>query len=524
MSEPIRPVVLLVLDGWGIAPPSRGNAITLARIPVFNRLITTYPTFVLQAGGEAVGLPWGEMGNSEVGHLSLGSGKILYQDLPRINRSIADKSFFNNSMLVSACSWVKDKNTKLHLVGLVSPGGVHSYSEHLYALIELAKEQGVKEVYVHCILDGRDTPFNSGLGFVEDLQKFIDKIGLGKIASVAGRFYAMDRDNHWERIQAYYQALTKGEGNKFNSATEAINDSYQKKVYDEEMPPSVIVNNGEPLATIKQGDSVVFFNFRSDRARQLTQSFVLPKFQRFEREYLIDVFFVTMTEYEKGLTTNIAFPPQTVDHPLARVISEANLKQFHIAETEKYAHVTYFFNGGREKAFPGEDHVLIPSPVVPSYDQKPAMSAREITKRLSQEIREQNYNFYVVNYANADMVGHTGNLPATVKAVEFLDEMLGEVVAAVLEVNGILLITADHGNAEGLINLQTGTIDKEHSASPVPLIIVANDLEHKAAASSPITEDLSQIKSSGLLTDVAPTVLHLLGLNKPSDMTGISLL
>ncbi len=524
MASATKPVVLVILDGWGIAPPSRGNAITLARTPVFNKLIGTYPTFVLQAGGEAVGLPWGEMGNSEVGHLSLGAGKIIYQDLPRINKAIADKSFFNNSMLVSACSWSKDKNSKLHLMGLVSPGGVHSYIEHLHALLELAKEQGVEDVYIHCILDGRDTPFNSGAGFLEDLEKVMTKVGVGKVATVAGRYYAMDRDNHWDRTELYYRALTKGDGKKYSSASEAVADYYGQKIYDEEIPPTVITTGTEPTAIIKQGDAVIFFNFRSDRARQLTQCFVLPKFQRFEREFLIDVFFVTMTEYEKGLVGNVAFPPQLVERPLAKIISDAGLKQLHIAETEKYAHVTYFFNGGREKAYPGEEHVLIPSPVVPSYDQKPAMAGREITKKLTQEIRAQSYNFFVANYANVDMVAHTGNLPASIKAVEFTDQFLGEIVAAILEVNGTLLITADHGNGEGLINMQTGTMDKEHSANPVPLIIVSNELEHKAAASSPITDDLSQMKSSGLLTDVAPTVLHLLEIPKPPDMTGISLL
>ncbi len=524
MTEKVPTVVLLILDGWGIAPPSRGNAITLARTPVFKKLISTYPTFSLQAAGEAAGLPWGEMGNSEVGHLTLGAGKILFQDLPRINKAISDKSFFNNQAFIKACNQVKEKNSQLHLIGLVSPGGVHSYSEHLYALLELAKEQKVIKVYIHAILDGRDTPFNSGLGFVEDLENTINKLGLGKIATISGRYYAMDRDNHWDRIEKYYQVLTQGEGNKNIKSALAIKDYYEQKIYDEEIPPTVITSDGKPTAKILSDDSVIFFNFRSDRARQLTQSLVIKKFDKFKREYLTNLFFVTMTEYEKDLSVEVAFPPEAVDKPLAMAVSQASIRQLHIAETEKYAHVTYFFNGGREKVYEGEEHILIPSPTVSSYDQKPAMSIRGIVRKLTQEIRDNSYGFYVANFANADMVGHTGNLPATIKAIEFIDEALGEVVAAVLEVGGVLLITADHGNAEGLINLQTGTIDKEHSANPVPLIIVSSALEQKAAAASPITDDLSQLRSAGMIADIAPTVLYLLNIPKPPEMTGLSLL
>ncbi|MFA4936685.1 MAG: 2,3-bisphosphoglycerate-independent phosphoglycerate mutase [Patescibacteria group bacterium] len=517
-------VVLLILDGWGIAPPSRGNAITLARTPVFKKLINTYPIFSLQAAGESVGLPWGEMGNSEVGHLTLGAGKILYQDLPRINKSISDKSFFSNQVFIKACNNVKEKNSQLHLIGLVSPGGVHSYNEHLFALLELAKRQNVAKVYVHAILDGRDTQFNSGLGFIEDLENTINKIGLGKVATISGRYFAMDRDNHWDRIEKYYLALTKGEGNKSDKAVTAIKDYYEQKIYDEEIPPTVITTANKPITQVLSGDSIIFFNFRSDRARQLTQSLAMKNFDKFKPAPIDNLVFVTMTEYEKGLPVEVAFPPEVVEKPLAMVISQAGLRQLHIAETEKYAHVTYFFNGGREKANEGEEHVLIPSPTVSSYDQKPAMSIRGIVKTLIQEVRNNSYSFYIVNFANADMVAHTGNLPATIKAVEFIDEALGEVVAAVLEVGGMLLITADHGNAEGLTNLQTGTIDKEHSANPVPLIIVSSTLEQKAAAVSPITDDLSQLRPAGMIADIAPTILHLLNIPKPPEMTGLSLL
>lgn len=524
MPDSFKPVVLLILDGWGIAPPSRGNAITLARTPVFNKLVNTYPTFTLQAGGEAVGLPWGEIGNSEVGHLTLGAGKILYQDLPRINKSIADRSFFSNKAFLDVCEQVKKSNSQLHLLGMVSPGGVHSYHEHLYALAELAKEQGIAKLFVHAILDGRDTPFNSGMGFIEELEKSLAKLDVGEVASVSGRYYAMDRDNRWDRTQKYYLAITGGQGEQASTATAAIKDYYDKKIYDEEIPPTVISHNGQPVTQIQNGDGVIFFNFRADRARQLTQSLVVNNFKKFERPAKLQLAFVTMTEYERELPVRVAFPPETIDNPIAKVIADAGLKQLHLAETEKYAHVTYFFNGGREQAFTNEDHILVSSPSVTSYDQKPAMAAREIAHKLIGALREESYNFYVVNFANADMVGHTGNLPATIKAVEFLDEILGQVVAAVLEVDGALLITADHGNAEGLVNLQTGIIDKEHSATPVPFIIASSELEQKVAVNSVVTDDLSQIQPAGVLADVAPTILKIMGIAKPPEMTGLSLL
>lgn len=520
-----KPIVLLILDGWGVAPPSRGNAITLARTPVFHKLVTTYPTVTLQAGGEAVGLPWGEMGNSEVGHLTLGAGRILYQDLPRITRAIVNQSFFQNQAFLTACEVVKRNGSKLHLMGLASAGGVHSSIDHLYALLELAARQGVTQVYVHAFLDGRDTVFNIGQQTMGELEARLKKLKVGRVATVMGRLYAMDRDNHWERTQAAYECLCQGKGNLAKSPREAIASSYAAKVYDEELAPTVITGvDGKPIATIGSSDAVVFFNFRADRTRQLTKAFVEPAFSSFPREVIPNLAFITMTEYEKGLPVQVAFPPEAVAYPLARVISEAGLKQLHLAETEKYAHVTYFFNGGREQAYPGEDHVLIPSRVVPSYDEKPEMSARGITERLVQQIHGGEYDFYVVNYANADMVAHTGNLPATIKAVEVLDEAIGEVVATTLEAGGIVFITADHGNAEGLVNPQTGAIDKEHSAMPVPFIMVGTALEGKAIAGTLMTEDLSQLTAAGLLADVAPTILKVMEIPEPTDMTGQSLL
>ncbi len=520
----IKPVVLIILDGWGVAPPSRGNAITQSATPVYKKLITTYPTVTVQAAGESVGLPWGEMGNSEVGHLAIGSGKILYQDLPRITRAILNKSFFTNQALVDICTKVKAAGSALHILGLVSNGGVHSSVEHLYATLELAKAQGVNNVFVHAILDGRDVVFNSGQNFIHELEANLQKIGVGKIASVCGRFYAMDRDNHWDRIQAAYQAMANGVGKSAESANAAITASYEARVYDEELVPTVITLGGSPIGKIQNGDGIIFFNFRSDRARQLTYAFTKSEFDKWPRPKLELAGFVTMTEYEKGLEVAVAFPPEVVDWPLARVLSEAGLKQLHLAETEKYAHVTYFFNGGREQVYPGEDHILVPSPVVSSYDQKPLMSARGITDKLLHELSLNSYDFYVLNYANADMVGHTGNLPATVKAVEFLDQCLGEVVAATLEVGGAVFITADHGNAEGMINNQTGEIDKEHSNTPVPFIMIARELEGKTISSSHTSEDLSRLTPSGVLSDVAPTILKVMGLPKPAEMTGQSLL
>lgn len=519
-----RPVVLVILDGWGVAQPSRGNAITMAQTPVFHKLITTYPTFTLQAGGEAVGLPWGERGNSEVGHLTIGAGKILYQDLPRITRAIVDGSFFQNPVFVKACASVREQNTKLHLIGLVSPGGIHSSSEHLYALLELAKQQNISQVFIHAILDGRDTAFNVAKGFLQELEARCKKLQTGTVASIMGRYYAMDRDNHWDRIQAAYNCIVQGQGKPAASVAEAIDSSYNAKVFDEEVVPTTIQSAAGPLTTVTPGDAVMLFNFRADRARQLTSAFVAPDFAGFPRTQIVPLTFVTMTQYDKRLPTEVAYPPETVEYPLARVVADAGLTQLHLAETEKYAHVTYFMNGGHEQPYPKENHVLIPSPVVPSYDQKPRMSARGITDRLLQEIRAGSYDLYIVNYANADMVGHTGNLPATVTAVETLDECLGEVVAATLEAGGMLFITADHGNAESKINLQSGVIDKEHTANPVPFIIVGRDMEHKAASGTLTTDDLSQLTPAGLLADVAPTILKVLNLSKPAEMTGQSLL
>ncbi len=525
MATNIRqPAVLIILDGFGVAPPSRGNAIALAKTPVLDQLMENYPTMTLQAAGEAVGLPWGEMGNSEVGHLALGSGRIIFQDLPRITRSIVDGSFFTNPVFHQATERAF-QGGKLHLIGLLSSAGVHSFDEHAFALLEFCQRQKVAEVYLHVILDGRDSPYNSGAECVQKLLRKISGIGLGKIATVSGRYYAMDRDNHWDRTDLAYQAMVKGAGPTATDPVAAIEASYRQGVYDEQFVPTVITDNGQPVATIGDQDAVIFFNFRSDRARQLTKAFVLPGLDKFPRQpYLQDLLFVTMTEYEKNLPVSVAFPPEEVTEPVARVYSDAGLKQLHAAETEKYAHVTFFFNGGREAPFSGEDRILVPSPSVPSYDQKPEMSAKDVTDRVEQALQTGQYAFVVINFANPDMIGHTGNIPATITAIETVDECIGRIVEATQQIGGFVMITADHGNAEEKINGQTGEVSKEHSSNPVPLIIVGDQLPASLERYTAPMRDLSSLTPVGVLADVAPTLLSLAGLPVPSSMGGHNLL
>lgn len=525
MKRP-RPVILIILDGFGIAPPSRANAISLAKTPNFDKYSQNYPIMPMAASGEAVGLSWGEMGNSQVGHLSLGSGVIPYQNLPRISKAITDGEFYNNAAFLKACQNVKKSGGALHLIGLVSSGGIHSYNEHLYALIDLAHQQKVTKVYIHAFLDGRDTPYNSGVNFIDKLQEKLKKVGVGVIASLSGRFWAMDRDNRWDRIEKAWRAMVDGQSDeKFEDPLVAINQSYSNKVYDEEFKPTVITNDlGQPRGTIKDGDSVIFFNFRSDRARQLTQALTLPGFEKFKRPYFKNLLMITMTQYEKDLPVTVAFPPLDIAMPLARVLSEAGLKQLHIAETEKYAHVTYFFNGGKETVYEGEDRVLVPSPQVTSYDQKPAMSARELSSRINQAIKESQYDFIVANFANPDMVGHTGNMQATIEAIEILDQLIGEIVDTTLSYGGLVIITADHGNAEKLYDLQSGEINKEHSNNPVPLFIIGDEFAGKSVLSGNVGIDLSHVTPVGVLADVPPTILKIMGIKKPPEMTGSSLI
>lgn len=521
-----KPVVLVILDGWGVGQPFAGNAISQSNLKVFDSLIANYPTTTLMASGDAVGLPWGEEGNSEVGHLNLGLGKILYQDLPRINKSIADGKFYNNPVLIKAAMHVKNYDSQLHIIGLVSDGCVHSSIDHLYALLNFVKAAEIKKIFIHAFLDGRDTSMNAGVNFIKNLERTLKKMGIGKIATICGRFYAMDRNNNWDRTAKAYLAIAEGIGNQSENSIEAIEASYKKKIYDEEFIPTVITENGQPIAKIADNDAIIFFNFRPDRARQLTKALVLPDFKRFERtKFSNNIFFACFTEYEKGLPVSIVFSPEEVKNALGEVISKAGFKQLRISETEKYAHVTYFFNGGRETKSPGEDHILIPSAPIPNYDMKPEMSAPEITKRLLEVIKDDKYDFILVNYANADMVGHTGNIEAAIKAVETVDKCLDKLVKSVLSKDGVLVITADHGNAEIMFNMQTGQIDKEHSNTPVPFILVGKEFLGKnfGWANTP-TNDLSLLEPQGVLSDVAPTVLKIMGIKQPKNMTGVSLI
>ena len=519
-------VVLAILDGWGIAPDGKSNAITRADTPHMDRFIREYPAMTLYACGNEVGLSFGEMGNSEVGHMNIGAGRIYYQTFPRINKAIQDKSFFRIPAFLQAASHVKEHESALHLIGLVSPGNVHASLDHCFALLDFAKKQKIKKVFLHAILDGRDTGFDSGKEFVEKLQQKIKDVGIGKIASLSGRFWAMDRENRWERIEKAYRAIAEGVADAYAAdPIDAILESYKKKVYDEEFVPTVIGEEGKPAGSVQPEDAVIFFNFRADRARELTHAFVLPSFPKFQRTYLKGLPFVTMTEYEKELPVLAAFPPTIVHNTLAEAVSKAGLEQFHVAETEKYAHVTFFLNGAIEEPFEGEDRTIIPSPKVASYDKAPEMSAPKITKEVIKAIEKKAYDLICVNYANADMVGHTGDIPATIQGCEAIDKGLGEVATHVLAHDGVLLITADHGNAEEMENLVSGKKDKEHSTNPVPLLIIGNAYRGHAAPHGDAPDgDLSLMHPVGMLADVAPTVLKILGVPIPKEMTGRPLL
>lgn len=520
------PLVLAILDGWGIAPDAEGNAITRAHTPHMDSFLREYPAMTLAASGNEVGLNFGEMGNSEVGHLNIGAGRIYYQTYPRITKAISDGDFFSNRAFLEAMEHTKQNKSALHIVGLVSPGNVHASQEHLYALLALAKQQKIKRVYIHAILDGRDTQYNAGVQFIRQLQAQMKELRVGEIATLSGRFYAMDRDNRWDRTEAAYRAMAIGVGAQYaKDPVSAIEQAYANGMYDEEFVPTVIGTEGHPTATVASGDSMIFFNFRADRARQLTEAFVLPAFTKFDRTYLQNLTFVTMTEYEKEIPVRVAYPPIVIHNCLAEVISKAGLTQYHVAETEKYAHITFFLNGTIEDPFEGETRKIIPSPQVKTYDLAPEMSADQITQDVVQAIDADIYDVIFLNYANADMVGHTGDYEATLRGVEAVDRGLGIIAQHILAKNGVLLITADHGNAEEVKNLQTGEQDKEHSTNPVPFLIIAKQFRGQAGpAGDPPDGDLSLMRPVGMLADVAPTVLSLLGIPKPDEMSGRSLI
>jgi 2,3-bisphosphoglycerate-independent phosphoglycerate mutase len=517
-----KPVFLIVLDGWGENPSFEGNAIAQAKTPNIDKLTRHYPQILLQASGISVGLPWGEMGNSEVGHLTLGSGRVIYQNFPRITLSIQDGSFFTNEAFLSAIESAKKNGGALHLAGLASNGGVHSAMDHLYALLELAKNNRLEKIFLHIFTDGRDAPPRDGAKMIEDIETRIGEFGCGKIATICGRYFAMDRNDNWDRIQKAFELLALGKGKKEKSALEAIRNSYKSGITDEFVEPTLIDDGQSEPGIIQEKDSVIFFNFREDRMRQITKAFVLPTFSKFKREkYLSGTEFVSMTQYEENLPLRAAFPPIEIKKCLGEIVSEQKWNQLRIAETEKYAHVTYFFNGGREEPFPGEDRLLIPSQSVSTYDKAPEMSTETITEKTLKELGKGKYSFVLINFANADMVGHTGNLKAAISAIETVDECLGKIVPEVLKIGGKLFITADHGNAEELTNPRTEEIDTEHSLFPVPLWYIAPDNQRQRSESE-IMENKTSVQ--GILSDVAPTILASMGLKIPPEMTGQNLL
>ena len=501
------PVALLIMDGFGINPSEYGNAIKAAKTPNLDRYFAECPNNIIGASGLDVGLPDGQMGNSEVGHTNIGAGRIVYQQLVKITKSIQDGDFFENPALKAAMQNAKDKGSALHLMGLLSPGGVHSHMTHMYGLVEMAKRFGLEKVYVHAFLDGRDVPPSSAAEYMEEAVAELKKIGLGKIGVISGRFYAMDRDNAWDRVEKAYAALVYGEGVQEDDPVQAIRNSYENGVTDEFMLPTVVAKD----AKIKADDSVVFFNFRPDRARQITRAFVDPEFKGFERRNgFFPVHFVCMAQYDATMpNVSVAFPPEELTQTLGEVLSKAGKTQLRIAETQKYAHVTFFFNGGEEKQFEGEERILIKSPDVETFDLKPDMSAYEVTEAVLKEIAADKFDAIILNYANCDMVGHTGIFDAAVQAVEAVDDCIGQVTEAILAKGGKVVITADHGNADKMME-DDGSPFTAHTTNPVPAIIVGSDCK--------------KVRSGGVLADLAPTILQLMNIPQPKEMTGKSLI
>ncbi|WP_127533431.1 2,3-bisphosphoglycerate-independent phosphoglycerate mutase [Paenibacillus kobensis] len=508
MTAP-KPVALIILDGFGLRQDVVGNAVAQANKPNYDRYWSTYPHTTLTACGEAVGLPEGQMGNSEVGHLNIGAGRIVYQDLTRISKSIRDGEFFDNETLLGAVRHAKNNGKKLHLYGLLSDGGVHSHIAHLFALLELAKKEELQEVYIHAFLDGRDVSPDSAVGYLEQLTTKIAEVGVGKIATVQGRYYAMDRDKRWERTEKSYRAMVYGEGPQYTDALTAVKESYEKSVMDEFVMPTVIVEDGKPVGLVESDDSVVFFNFRPDRAIQLSQVFTNTDFRGFDRGEKCpqNLHFVCLTLFSETVGGYVAYSPKNLDNTLGEVLVQNGKKQLRIAETEKYPHVTFFFSGGRDVELEGETRILINSPKVATYDLQPEMSAYEVAAAAVKEIEAENHDAIILNFANPDMVGHSGMLEPTIKAVEATDECLGQVVEAILAKGGVALITADHGNADMVID-ENGRPFTAHTTNPVPFIV---------------TKQGAELREGGILADISPTILSLLGLNKPAEMTGESL-
>jgi|UPI00037BFC29 2,3-bisphosphoglycerate-independent phosphoglycerate mutase len=512
-KAPVAPVVLVILDGWGYCEETQGNAIAAANTPVMDSLWAAYPHTLICASGKAVGLPEGQMGNSEVGHLNIGAGRVVPQELVRISDAVEDGSILQNPALVQICQQIKSRNGKLHIVGLCSEGGVHSHISHLFGLLDLAKAQGISEICIHAITDGRDTAPREGINAIALLQNYIQRIGVGRIVTLCGRYYAMDRDRRWDRIQRAYEVMTQNSPTSGRSAVEILQASYAEGVTDEFVVPVRIAPGA-----VEPNDGVIFFNFRPDRARQLTQAFVSPDFQGFERQQITPLSFVTFTQYDPELPVAVAFEPQNLSNILGEVISKHGLKQFRTAETEKYAHVTYFFNGGLEEPFPGEDRELVNSPMVATYDKAPAMSAIAVTNAAIAAIEKQIYSLVVINYANPDMVGHTGQINATIQAIETVDSCLGRLLASVSKVGGTTIITADHGNAEYMID-EAGNPWTAHTTNPVPLIVIEGEKAKIPGHGGSVT-----LRSDGKLADIAPTILEILQIPQPPEMTGRSLI
>jgi 2,3-bisphosphoglycerate-independent phosphoglycerate mutase len=502
------PLVLVVLDGWGLREEREGNAIKLARTPTYLDLLDHFPHSSLQASGEYVGLPHGQMGNSEVGHITMGAGRVVYQDLTRIDKSIEDGDFFEKPALVDAMTRCQDGENALHLVGLVSPNGIHSHTRHLYALIQLAARYKLPRVFVQGFTDGRDTSPAGGAGFFGELEQVMTKAGTGRVASVGGRYYGMDRDHRWERTAKAYDSMVSGRAPHSQSAVEYIRKSYEAGVSDEFVVPGTIVDaDGQPIGPIRDGDSVIFFNFRSDRARQLTRALAMARFDGFERNPHVAVDMTTMTQYDRTFTYPVIFAPQSLTGSFAEVLTASHMSNLRVAETEKYPHVSYFFNCGIEKPYPGEDRILVPSPKVPTYDLQPEMSAKGITDALVSDVEGGKHDVIICNFANADMVGHTGNLAAAVTAVETIDHCLARIVTAVRDAGGVLLVTADHGNAEEMWNTKLNEPHTAHTSNPVPVIVVQDAKGMR-------------VREGGSLRDIAPTMLGILAVEKPKEMTG----
>ncbi|MBZ0174793.1 MAG: 2,3-bisphosphoglycerate-independent phosphoglycerate mutase [Candidatus Methanoperedens sp.] len=500
-----KPVLLMILDGFGLSEKKEGNAIAAAKKPNIDRLFSTYPHSTLQASGMSVGLPVGQMGNSEVGHLNIGAGRIVYQDLTRITKSIKEGNFFSNSILIDAIENVKIKGSSLHLMGLLSDGGVHSHNTHLYALLKLAKKHSIRNVFIHAFLDGRDVPPRSALSYIADAEKRMKELG-GEFATISGRYFAMDRDKRWDRVEKAYDAMT-GIGETARSASQAVEKAYERGENDEFVTPTIILKNNEPVSVISNKDSVIFFNFRSDRAREITRAFIDDDFSGFKRKIFPHTHFVCLTQYDETFKVPVAFPPDPLKNILADILSYHNLKQLRIAETEKYAHVTFFFNGGRETPVVGEERILVPSPKVATYDHIPEMSAYPVTDEVVKAVSSGKFDIIILNYANLDMVGHTGIFEAAVKATEAVDKCAGKVFEAVSSAGGLLILTADHGNAEQMLD-ETGGIHTAHTCNPVPFLFC----------------DAGVKLRDGILADIAPTLLEVLGIEKPKEMTGTSLI